>query len=148
MGDWTNCGAGSARRAPHAVFWVIAAALSVIAVKMVIGDGREAFFSWERRAQAQTPSSGGAGSVFAFSGPIAPNAYGVYMVDVDSMTLWCYEYQKERNCLRLAAARSWKYDRYLENYNVCEITPKDVEALIENQRAYKLRALEDAGEGP
>ena len=83
------------------------------------------------------PIGGGSRGVFAFSGQLASGAFGVYMVDVDSMTIWCYEYQKERGCMRLAAARSWKYDRYLEQFNVCDITPADVERLIEDQRAYK-----------
>ena len=45
------------------------------------------------------------------------------MMDVDAATIWCYEYQDEKNCMRLAGARSWKYDRFLENYNVCDVPP-------------------------
>ncbi|MCC7292632.1 MAG: hypothetical protein IT449_11285 [Phycisphaerales bacterium] len=118
---------------PHPVFWVIATALSIIAVTLLArGGGGPSAPAW-----AQPLTGGGSRGVFAFSGQLASGAFGVYMVDVDSMTIWCYEYQKERGCMRLAAARSWKYDRYLEQFNVCDITPADVERLIEDQRAYK-----------
>lgn len=112
---------------------MIATALSIIAVALLArGGGGPSVPAW-----AQPLTGGGSRGVFAFSGQLASGAFGVYMVDVDSMTIWCYEYQKERGCMRLAAARSWKYDRYLEQFNVCDITPADVERLIEDQRAYK-----------
>lgn len=123
----------------HPVLWIIAVALSVIAVCEVGRLGGSA-----QLALGQVGSGGGGQrGVFAFSGQISAGTYGVYMVDVDSMTLWCYEYQKERGCLRLAAARSWKYDRYLEQHNACDVTPADVERLIEEQRAYRQQAGED-----
>lgn len=127
------------RARPHPVFWVIAVALAVIAVCEL---GRAS--SYGPIALGQVGSGGGGQrGVFAFSGQLSSGSYGVYMIDVDSMTIWCYEYQKDRGCMRLAAARSWKYDRYLEQHNVCDITPADVERLIEDQRAYRQQAGED-----
>ncbi len=58
------------------------------------------------------------------------------------MTIWAYEYLAQKGCLRLAAARTWRYDRYLENHNVCDLPPEAVEQLIEAQREYRLRAAE------
>ncbi|GIK15770.1 MAG: hypothetical protein BroJett003_07340 [Planctomycetota bacterium] len=133
--------ADGVRRA-HPVWWVIAAGLLLNAAGQFIRtDGSVASPAW---AQV-SPGGGGQRGVFAFSGQLASGVYGVYMVDVDSMTMWCYEYQKERGCMRLAAARSWKYDRYLEQHNVCDITPADVERLIEDQRAYHLQNAENGG---
>jgi len=66
----------------------------------------------------------------------------VYVVDVDAMTLWAYEYLPQKSCLRLAAARTWRYDRYLENYNICDLPPDAVEKMIEDQRQYRMEALE------
>ena len=63
------------------------------------------------------------------------------MVDVDAMTIWAYEYT-QKGCLRLAGARAWRYDRYLENYNICDLPPEVVEQMIEDQRKYKLESSE------
>ncbi len=122
-----------------AVQWVIAIALVVIATTLV------------SRSDSQQPAgtvfgqgvtSGGARGVFAFSGQLSKGAYGVYMVDVDAMTTWVYEYLPQKGCLRLAAGRTWRYDRYLENYNLCGLPPGDVEQMIEDQRRFRQRSSE------
>jgi len=93
-------------------------------------------------AFGQLPTSGGARGVFAFSGQLSKGTYGVYMVDSDSMTIWAYEYLSQKGCLRLAGARTWRYDRYLENYNVCDLPPEVVEKMVEEQRQDRLQATE------
>jgi hypothetical protein len=63
------------------------------------------------------------------------------MVDVDTGTIWCYEYGAAagtKRKLRLAAARSWRFDRYLEQFNIDEPTPDQVKSLVEAERAAKL----------
>ncbi len=126
----------AARRTPHPVFWVIAIALVAIAVTLVARDGGQG------AAYAQPVQTAGARGVFAFSGQLDKGSHGVYMVDLDAMTIWVYEYNAQKNCLRLAAARSYRYDRYLENYNVCDLPPEAVEQMIEEQRRYKLESNE------
>ncbi len=125
------------RRTPHPVFWIMAVALVVIATTYVLRSGASPGIA---PAFGQPVSSGGARGLFAFSGQLAKGTYGVYMVDVDAMTLWVYEYQPQKGCMRLAAARTWRYDRYLENYNICDLPPHDVEQMIEEQRQYRLQA--------
>ncbi len=125
---------------PHPVWWIIAAALVVIAVQLTIrGNGAGSVSS----ALAQPVSAGGARGIFAFSGQLSKGSYGVYLVDVDAMTLWVYEYLPQKGCLRLAGARTWRYDRYLENYNTCGLPPDAVETMIEEQRQYKLQSSEN-----
>ncbi|MFQ5413974.1 MAG: hypothetical protein ACE5E6_05900 [Phycisphaerae bacterium] len=133
----------SARRrgrtsAPHPVFWVIAASLAVIAVSLAMrpasGPSGAAF--------AQPVTMAGARGVFAFSGQLTKNTYGVYMVDMDDMTLWVYEYVPQKGCLRLAAARTWRYDRYLEDFNGCDLPPDAVEQMVEQQRLTRRQASE------
>ncbi len=119
--------------------WIIAVALVVIATSLVTREGSNR--SGEA-AFAQAVTSGGARGVFAFSGQLSKNTYGVYMVDVDAMTTWVYEYLPQKGCLRLAAGRSWRYDRYLENYNLCGVPPGDVEQMIEDQRRFRERSSE------
>ena len=132
-----------APRAPHPVLWVIATALVVIAVSLVVRSDGPGLVP---PALGQAVMSGGARGVFAFSGQLSKNTYGVYVVDVDAMTLWTYEYLPHKGCLRLAAARTWRYDRYLENHNICDLPPDVVEQMVEEQRKYKLR--ETQGEMP
>ena len=119
----------------------MAAAMVAIAVAVVI-DGGGRGVALDRAAFGQATTSGGSRGVFAFSGQLSKNTYGVYLVDVDAMTIWAYEYLAQKGCLRLAAARTWRYDRYLENHNVCDLPPEAVEQLIEAQREYRLRAAE------
>lgn len=126
-------------RVPHPVYWVIAASLATIAVNQVLSVGGRPDTGL---AFAQPVSSGGARGVFAFTGQLTKNSYGVYLVDVDAMTIWAYEYLAQKNCLHLAAARSWRYDRYLENHNVCDLPPDVVEQMVEDQRKYRLQAAE------
>lgn len=90
----------------------------------------------------QPVTSAGARGVFAFTGQLTKSTFGVYLVDVDAMTMWTYEYEPARSCLRLVSARTWRYDRYLENYNTCNLPPEVVEKMIEDQRAYRLQASE------
>ena len=134
----------SAGRTPHPVFWVIAIALVVIATTLVTRpDGP----SWPPdlidSAMGQPVTSAGARGVFAFTGQLTKSTFGVYLVDVDAMTMWTYEYEPARGCLRLASARTWRYDRYLEDYNTCNLSPAEVEKMIENQRAYRLQSSEN-----
>jgi hypothetical protein len=122
------------------VLWVIATALVVIATTLTLrSDGLGA----GTIALGQPVASGGARGVFAFSGQLSKGTYGVYMVDVDAMTIWVYEYLPQKGCLRLAGARTWRYDRYLENHNICDLPPDVVEQMVEEQRQYRLQSSED-----
>ena len=116
--------------------WVIAVCLAIIATCLVLRlDEGPAL-------QAQPVAQAGARGIFAFTGQLTKGTYGVFMVDVDVGTLWCYEYVPGKRELRLVAARSWKYDRYLEEFNVEESTsPAEIERLVEEQRARKLQSM-------
>lgn len=96
----------------------------------------------EGAAFAQLPTTAGARGVFAFSGQLTKGSYGVFVVDTDSMTIWAYEYNAAKGCLRLAGARSWRYDRYLENHNLCDLPPEVVEKMVEEQRQLRLQSTE------
>ncbi len=117
------------------MFWVIAACLVVIATAVVVR--RDVPF--DSSAFAQLPTTAGARGVFAFSGQLTKGSYGVFVVDTDAMTIWAYEYNAQRACLRLAGARTWRYDRYLENHNLCDLPPDVVEKMVEEQRQERLQ---------
>jgi hypothetical protein len=119
---------------------VIAVALAVIAVKLVVTPSGPDFGAV---AMAQPSGMVGTRGVFAFPGQMAKGSYGLYMVDADTMTIWAYEYLPQKGCLRLAASRTWRYDRYLENYNTCDLPPAMVEQMIDQQRQERLQTSED-----
>ena len=122
----------------QAATWLIAVSLVVIATCLVLR-----LDSWVSGvAVAQPVSQAGARGVFAFTGQLSKNSFGVFMVDVDTTTIWCYEVDPGKPMLKLVACRSWKYDRFLEEFNVDEATsPEFVEELVEAQRRRKLQSM-------
>ncbi len=128
----------SAKRGAHPVFWVIATLLAVIAVELGF---RETSQSVLPQALGQVDPRVGARGVYAFTGQLDKNTYGLFMLDVDTGTIWCYEFRgqgaKDRK-MELVAGRLWIYDRYLENFNQDEPTPEQVADLIEQMRQAKL----------
>lgn len=89
-------------------------------------------------ALAQNAPSAGARGVYAFSGPVEANRYGLFMLDIEQGTVWCYEFDKDdtgTRKLRLSAARSWIYDRYLKNFNCSGFSPAQIQELVAQERA-------------
>ena len=110
--------------------WIIALSLLAIAVLLAVRLGAEP----GGQVFAQPVSQAGARGVFAFSGQLSKNAYGLYMVDVDAATIWCYEFVPTTKRLRLVSGRSWEYDRFLRNFNQETPDYKEVERLVEQER--------------
>jgi hypothetical protein len=135
----------AARRSPHPVFWVIAACLLVIATASVTRTGSGPL---DGIAMGQMSGGAGARGVFALAGQLSKNTYGVYVVDTDALTIWAYEYLPQKGCMRLAASRTWRYDRYLESHNVCDLPPEKVEEMVELQRKYRLEASDAESSQP
>ncbi len=125
---------------PHPIYWLIAGALVTIAVTLISQRGGSPLGDM---AFGQPTTSAGARGVFAFSGQLTKNTYGVYVVDTDTATMWMYEYLGAKGCLRLAASRSWRFDRYLENHNLCDLPPETVEQMVEEQRLNRKQADEN-----
>lgn len=139
------CCSTPVRRSPHPIWWLIAGSLVVITVTEVSRTGGGPLSQMGRLGNTvfgQT-TAGGARGVFAFSGQLTKSTYGVFVVDVDTMNIWAYEYLPQKSCLRLASARTWRYDRYLENHNVCDLPPEAVEEMIERQRAYRIDKVDE-----
>ncbi len=109
--------------------------LAAIAVCMVLRLDQQVLPT----ADAQVVRSAGSRGIFAFNAQLCENTHGICMVDVDTMTLWCYEYVCGTKKLRLVGNRSWMYDRYLENYNIDGPTPQEVQRLVDQEREAKLR---------
>lgn len=84
-------------------------------------------------------SSAGARGIFAFTGQLTKNTFGAFMVDTDAGTIWCYEYDGAMRQLKLVAARSFQYDRYLEEFDT-EPKPDVIKGMLDDQRQAKMNA--------
>ncbi len=105
--------------------------LACILVVMVMRNGSPSLLPQVMAEQA--PIAGG-GGVYLMPGQLSPNVWGVYMMDIDSQTLQVYQYTPGDNLLKLKAARSFKYDRRLQNFNSGSPTPDEVKQLVEREQ--------------
>jgi hypothetical protein len=137
------CGQAVAAVPPRnqTVLWVIALLLAVIATAMLT-RGQAAI---SRTAVAQSADVTGRTeiaprSIYAFSGQLTRDRFGLFMMDVDAATVWCYELAPREDSqlhMRLVAARSWYWDRSLEEFNVAGPVPGAVREMVLQQRSHR-----------
>lgn len=125
-----------ASRSPRSqtVFWVLAVLLALIAG----GLWRQNPWPASSTAFAQSPQPlAGARGVYAFTGPLDATHTGVFMLDIEQGTLWCYEIETVAGTrkLKLITARTWLYDRYLRDFNCSAPDFRMVQELVAQQRA-------------
>lgn len=124
---------GAARRpAGQTVPWVLTLILAVLATALWMRPSA----TGPGTAWAQSPPLAGARGVYAFTGQIARDQYGLFMLDIDAGTIWCYAFDKVDGTqkLRLIAARTWIYDRYLQDFNCAAPDFREIRALVTQQR--------------
>jgi len=112
--------------------WANAGLLAVILV-VLLNRGNAPSFLSAAYGQNQAPIAGGAG-VFVMPAQMQSNVWGCYLLDVDSKTLCAYQFYPGEKKLRLTAARSYRYDTKLENYNT-ELPPREIKAMFDRQAA-------------
>jgi len=79
------------------------------------------------------PAIGGGGGVFLVPAQFSRDTFGCYLMDIDAQTLAVYRFDPLQNILKLAAARNFRYDRKLGNFNVGTPTPDEVRQLLEQE---------------
>jgi len=116
--------------APHRpiVQWVLVALLAVIAACLLIEVGIGI-----APAAAQVTSVGG-GDVLVVGGQITKDSYGLYLVDTKKQALAVYQWLPASRKLRLMAARTFKFDIQLDEYNADKPTPSEVKTLVEQNK--------------
>ncbi len=114
------------------VQWVIAGLLALIAAGLWLRVDSPGLTP----ALAQGQQLAGARGVYAFTGQIERGQYGLFMLDVDQGTVWCYAFETVGGAskLRLVAARTWIYDRYLQDFNCAPPGYREVRQLVSQQR--------------
>ena len=110
------------------VQWVIVVILSVIATCLVLELGFGA-----SSATAQVTSVGGR-DMLVVGGQITKDSYGLYLVDTKRQSLCVYQWLPGTRKLRLMAARTFKFDVQLDEYNADKPTPSEVKRLVEQNR--------------
>ncbi len=78
--------------------------------------------------QTQAPIAGGAG-LFVVPAQFSNSSWGCYLLDVDSQTLCAYQYFPAERKLHLVAARNFKYDRQLGDFNT-QPSPDEIKDLV------------------
>jgi hypothetical protein len=130
----TNESASTAGRSSwtrQGVLWVIAGLLALNALGLFWRGASTLPTAW-----AQNQPMAGSRGIFAFTGPLDKDTYGLFMLDVDQGTVWCYEIQPYEGTrrLRLIAARTFIYDRYLQDFNCAPPDFRMVKQLVTQQR--------------
>ena len=110
--------------------WLLAVLIVSAAAMLLVIIGR----SQLPAAQAES-QFGSANDISVFSVQLSRDSYGIAMVDRTAETIWIYEINGRaagQSRLRLLAARSWKYDRRLEDLNNADPRPDQIKALLES----------------
>ena len=127
----------SSRKNPLAVaLYVNAALLAMILVALLARDSSPTLVApaMAQDAPRQPVLAGGAG-IFIAPAQFSTSTWGVYLMDVDQQTLCAYQYLPGERQLKLVAARNFRYDRRLGNFNTANPSPMEVKDLSEKEQA-------------
>jgi hypothetical protein len=119
---------------PVAVALYINAALllAILAVLITRGSGPMSILPRAFGAEGGQPIAGG-GSLYLMPGQMSLNTFGCYIMDTDAQTLCAYQFYPGEKELRFVAARNFRHDRRLGNFNTIP-DPRDVEKWVEVER--------------
>jgi hypothetical protein len=90
------------------------------------------------QAVPDQPSIAGGNGVFVMPCQLHPEVWGCYLLDTQRQTLAVYEYRAGEKALVLSAARNFRFDLDLKNYNTFPAwydIEKAVEDAAKNQRS-------------
>jgi len=102
--------------------WLFAAALAMVAAWLVVDVGFAV-------ARATTDPAVG-GKVLAVAGRLTSDTNGLFLVDLDNETILVYQYSSDKNRLRFSAARTFAYDRRLEDYSTSP-SPEQIRGMVD-----------------
>ena len=127
------------RKAPRnhslvVVLYLNAALLLAILAALLAGARTPSFLADAYAAPPAPQPIAGGGGIYVMPAQFSPSQWGCYVMDVEAQTLCAYQWFPEKK-LRLVAARSFKHDRQLHDFNTDNPTPADVAKLIELEKA-------------
>jgi hypothetical protein len=95
-------------------------------------------------AQPGMPQIGGGGGLYMMPAQFTQYNWGCYVMDIDKQTLMAYEYIQGTKQLRLVAARYFRHDRDLQDFNTIP-SPKEIERIVLTGKA-GVRGQEQPGD--
>lgn len=112
-----------------------AIALTLVAVAL-FARNEDRFPSVLPAAYAQNGQAaiGGGAGVFVVPAQFGSNFYGCYIMDVDAQTIAAYQMFPGEHQLKLIAARTFRNDRRLNNYNTSP-DPNEIKLLVDKEQA-------------
>lgn len=115
------------------IVWLLGANAALLAGVLLVLLGRSPgpLLAPSAFAQTQLPIAGGAG-LFVMPAQFSTTTWGCYVMDVDTQTLCAYQFVPGEKQLRFVAARNFKYDRRLGNYNTSP-PPLEIKDLSEKE---------------
>jgi len=123
--------------------WVLIAILTIASVLLLLVFG---FFSFSPEyADAQTPGIAGNHDIHTVPVRLGRESYGIAMVDTTAQTIWLYRINNRGSShkrLELIAARSWKYDKLLQEFNSADPSPEQVKILLQGIKSSETGANE------
>lgn len=122
------------KKALTIALYVNAGLLAMILIVLLGRDTRFPSFLPAAYAQQQPAPIAGGGGLFLMPAQLAANRWGCYIMDIDTQVLAAYEYTPGDHNIRLVAAREFRWDRRLKQYNTEAPTPAEVKRLVEQQQ--------------
>ena len=97
-------------------------------------------------AQPNPAAPLGARGILMMPAQLGPDTFGLYLLDLDAGNIVVYKALPNKDRFHLMAARNFRNDRLLEDFNNDSLTPKEVQKLIQQQK--QRETLEGKGETP
>jgi hypothetical protein len=121
---------GTTRTNRPAWRWPIIGLLSGLAAALLVVLGASA-----RAQEASLPLlDQRGGNVKVVAGQISDKTYGLYLVDYEKSTICVYQFLPNSHKLRLMAARTYRYDVQLDEFNTHDPLPREVRDLVQQQK--------------
>jgi hypothetical protein len=136
----------ASRRAVVVALYVNAALMAAGIVTLLLRDGAPSISLLPAAHAADGPAMGGGGNLYLIPGQFSERTYGCYLMDTDAQTLCVYRFDGAATTLKLIAARNFRQDRRLGHLNTTP-DPKEVEVMVETERAGVRRAQTEQGGG-
>jgi hypothetical protein len=93
------------------------AAILLAILLTMLGHGRPGVQTAAAQAMADQPPIAGGNGIFVMPCQLHPEVWGCYLLDTQRQTLAVYEYRAGQQALVLSAARDFRFDLDLKNYN-------------------------------
>jgi hypothetical protein len=123
------------RRNPVAVALYVNAGVLIAILAVLLARGSDQPMLPTALGQSQPPGIAGGAGVFLMPAQFSSNVWGCYIMDVDQQTLCAYTVSGSPPQMKLVAARNFRWDRGLKNYNAGTPSPQEVQDLIAKEAA-------------